>query len=241
MLSFHPLAVISALLLVLAGCSAPAPSGIFDPYEEQNRRTHAFNVALDRNVARPVSRAFGGAGGGAVSTGFGNVGRNLSLPSEVLNKTLQGRFEDAVHNAWRLVVNTTIGVGGLFDPATAMGLDRRKTDFGETLHVWGMGEGAYLELPVLGPSTERDMLGRVADAIIDPLGAVLRPREANVARAVKIGSKLGDRARFGDSVDSILYESADSYAQLRLLYLQNRRFELGQEAADDEFLDPYAD
>lgn len=212
-----------------------------DPYEEGNRRTHEFNQALDRNIIAPVAGGAGGALNSPLGIGVSNVAANLSLPGEIVNKTLQGRFADAVHNSWRLVLNTTIGLGGLLDPAGAMGLDARETDFGETLHVWGAGEGAFVMLPVLGPSTERDMFGMVVDMALDPLGHVLPVRERNWARGIKYTAKLVDRARFAGTVDSILHESADSYSQLRLMYLQKRRFELGQESSDDAFIDPYDD
>lgn len=212
-----------------------------DPHEAGNRRAHELNQAIDTAVIAPLAGGAGGVFDSPVGVALNNMGENLSLPSDIVNKVAQGKLEDAVHNAWRLVLNTTIGIGGLLDPATAMGLDRRKADFGGTLHVWGVGEGAYLVLPVLGPSTERDMLGIVVDAAIDPVGLVLPSPERHWARGVKFGSKLSDRARFGDTVDSILHESADSYGQMRLLYLQSRRFELGQEVPDDEFLDPYAE
>lgn len=230
-------------IAVLAGCAAPPPVPVpqNDPYEDLNRRTHAFNQALDKAVVGPVARGARPVLDSPLGVGLGNVAGNLSMPSAILNKVLQGRLEDAVHNTWRFAINTTIGIGGLLDPASAMGLTERDTDFGATLHTWGVGEGAYMVLPVVGPSTERDAAGRVVDIFIDPLGNVLQKPESTWARAIKFGSKLSDRARFGDSVDSILHESADSYAQMRLLYLQSRRFELGQEVADDAFIDPYAD
>ena len=130
-------------------------------------------------------------------------------------------------------------LGGLLDPAgQEFALPDVDTDFGETLHVWGVPEGAYLELPVLGPSTERDFAGRIVDWAIDPLGSWLNEDQRHGVTAIKVLSKAGDRAALGDTVDSVLHESADSYAQLRLIWLQNRRYELGQEA--DE-IDPYAE
>jgi phospholipid-binding lipoprotein MlaA len=161
------------------------------------------------------------------------------MPSSALNKLLQGDLEDAVHNTVRFALNSTLGLGGLFDPATAIGLDPRKSDFGATLHVWGVPEGTYAELPFIGPSTSRDTLGMMVDFVIDPLAWILPSGTAEWALVAKYGSKLGDRARFSATVDSILHESADSYSQTRLMYLQNRRFELGQEVADDDFIDPY--
>ena len=228
---------------MLSACAAPAPLPVpqNDPHEQANRRTHALNQSLDKAVIGPVARSARPVLDTPLGVGVSNVAGNLSMPSAILNKVLQGRFEDAVHNTWRFALNTTIGLGGLLDPASAMGLTERDSDFGATLHSWGAGEGAYMVLPVVGPSTERDALGQVVDIVIDPLGSVLKKPESNWARGIKFGSKLSDRARFGDTVDSILHESADSYAQTRLLYLQSRRFELGQEVADDAFIDPYAD
>jgi len=235
------LCAVCGVVAGLAGCAAPPPTAHLDPFEDGNRRTHAFNQALDKAVIAPIAGGAGGALNSPVGAAIGNAGGNLGMPGDIVNKVAQGRLEDAVHNSWRFVINTTIGLGGLFDPATAMGLDRRKADFGGTLHRWGVGEGGYLVLPVLGPSTERDALGSLVDAGIDPVGFVLPAPEKYWATGIKVASKLGDRARFGDTVDSIMHESADSYAQLRLLYLQSRRFELGQEVPDDEFLDPYED
>jgi phospholipid-binding lipoprotein MlaA len=231
-----------ALALVLAACGpAPVARGINDPYEASNREVHEFNKAVDRAFLR------GGAEGvrsvpQPVRTVMRNVGGNLDIPRVVLNNLLQGRADNAIHNTFRFLVNSTFGLGGLLDPAGDMGLDLRTTDFGETLHVWGAPEGAYLELPFIGPSTERDTAGLMADFVLNPLRFVLPDRELRAATALRLAARLSDRADFGTSVDSILYESADSYAQVRLLYLQNRRFRLGGgEAAPDPYDDPYAD
>jgi phospholipid-binding lipoprotein MlaA len=228
------------LTLAISACSvAPDGQDIFDPYEDRNRRIHAANKALDQAV-------FGGGDGGAgvpapLRTGVSNVAENLSLPRHIVNGLLQGRIDAAIENGFRLALNTTIGLGGLFDPATSIGVPGRPTDFGETLHVWGVPEGAYLELPLVGPSTERDAFGAVVDVLIDPLAhAKLRVRERNAVLGARLGARLGDRAEYSGLVESTLYESADSYAQARLLYLQNRRFELGA-TSDDDLFDPYED
>lgn len=231
-----------ALLGVLTACGpAPAPEGIDDPYESGNRATHQFNLAADRNVLRPLSHVMG-TGTGPVARGIGNFAGNLDQPRYVVNDLLQFRIGRATHNTLRFAINSTIGIGGLFDPATAMGVPAKKTDFGETLHVWGAGEGAYVELPLLGPSTQRDALGTAVDLVLDPLNFVLPKPGGYVVTAAKGAARLGDRARYSGTIDSILYESADSYAQMRLLYLQNRRYELGQATGDGaDFVDPYED
>jgi phospholipid-binding lipoprotein MlaA len=228
------------LVLTLSACAAPVPVGMHDPNEVVNRRTHEFNKSLDRSVVRPVSGA-DSDGQHLVAQGFSNLSENLGTPGFAANDLLQARPDLAVGNILRFAINSTIGVAGLFDPASAMGLNRSKNGFGQTLHVWGMGEGAYVELPFLGPSTERDMLGEVGDTIVDPLGQFLNRDQSLIKLALRFAAKISDRGRFGETFDSVLYDSADSYAQARLLYLQNRRHELGQSSGDADFEDPYED
>jgi len=141
----------------------------------------------------------------------------------------------------RFAVNTTAGVGGLMDAASWLGMPEATTDFGETLHRWGVAEGNYVELPLTGPSTARDSAGAVVDLFLNPLTYVDEASITDKALIADTAATIGDRYTFGETFDSVLYDSADSYAQARLLYLQNRRFELGQEAADDSFVDPYED
>lgn len=233
---------VAALAMALAGCAAPPPpSQPYDPDEVNNRQRHEFNKALDRSIVQPLSGAIGGKGTGAIGRGVANFSDNLDVPGDVVNNILQLRLGRAAENTLRFVINTTIGLGGVLDPAKEIGLGGKTTDFGETLHVWGVPEGAYQELPFIGPSTDRDTVGKAVDVALNPLRFVLPARAAWVPTVASVGSRLGDRARFSSTVDSILYDSADSYAQTRLLYLQNRRFELGQTVSDDDFFDPYAE
>jgi phospholipid-binding lipoprotein MlaA len=229
--------------LLVAACAAPPlPADTPDPYEARNRKVHNFNNALDQNIVRPSAFGYGGVTPGPLRTGIQNFALNLGLPGDIINGILQGQPGAAVQNTARLLVNTTVGIGGIFDPATAMGIDADPTGFGETLHVWGMPEGNYIELPLIGPSNDRDALGLVMDIALDPLRFTLPTAEANASTGIQILAGLGRRYRYSDAIDSILYESADSYAQLKLLYLQNRRFELGQTVENDaDFVDPYED
>ncbi|MFN3276144.1 MAG: VacJ family lipoprotein [Paracoccus sp. (in: a-proteobacteria)] len=241
--------------LLLAGCAQrPVTQDgitINDPFEAQNRRVHSFNKAVDTRLLSPVANRLRGSGDDAPRRAHApgdpigplqmmvNAGRNLSLPGKTVNGLLQGRPDVAGRNLARFLVNSTVGLGGLFDPAGEnLRLTERDTDFGETLAVWGLPEGAYLELPLIGPSTVRDAAGRVVDLAIDPVNHVLSGRDRQAAFALRVVSKAGERARFGDTVDSVLQGSADSYAQLRLIWLMNRRHELGEERAD---FDPYDD
>lgn len=239
-----PSALLFVLPTLLAGCSvAPPVAGINDPYEPFNRQVHAFNKTVDQAVLRPLSR-----GAAAVPGGFTqpvvNFSNNAGLPGTVVNNLLQADIGGAATNTLRFIVNTTVGVLGLADPAGAIGLREVETDFGATLAVWGVPEGAYLELPGFGPSTERDAAGRVVDFVLDPLDRLdWVPREVQeYSFPTKVAEQVIERGALGDTFDEILYESADSYAQARLIYLQNRRFELGQaQAAEDYYFDPYKD
>ncbi len=229
---------------LMAGCAAgPAPQGdINDPNEGVNRAVHGFNKGVDTVLLRPASRVYGAVVPAPVRTGVNNFAENLEGPGDVVNNILQGRIGEAGTNTLRFAVNTTMGIGGLFDAASFLGLPEGDTDFGETLYIWGVGEGAYVEVPLRGPSTSRDSAGQIVDLFLNPFSYVLKPAHAEVATGAEALSIIGDRYKFGETADSILYDSADSYAQARLLYLQNRRFELGQDAdSDDAFLDPYED
>ena len=232
---------ILAALAALTACSpVPAPSGVADPMEQQNRAVHRANVGLDRVIARPVSQAYGAVLPLPVRTGVSNFADNLGTPGLVLNNLMQARIEAATSNAFRFILNTTFGLGGMLDFASAAGIPKDPTDFGETLYVWGVPEGTYTELPVLGPSTSRHVVGRVVDFAINPLNAVTATPESGIITGTRVGARIGDRYRYSDLVDSVLYESADSYAQAKLLYLQNRRFALSGAAQVQEF-DPYED
>lgn len=227
-------------LAVTAGCTpAPPGGGVNDPFEETNRAVHAFNKGLDRAVLRQAGAA-GTAIPEEITTPIANFADNVGLPGMVANGLLQGDIGGSATNTMRFLLNTTIGIGGLFDPAGAIGLAEESTDFGETLFVWGVPEGAYIELPVLGPSTERAAAGRIIDMVFDPLQHVGTPVQleyGTIARIANLGLKRGT---YMETVDSFLYDSADSYAQARLAYLQNRRFELGQEPPAATEIDPFA-
>jgi len=218
-----------------------APGEVFDPYEAQNRKVHEFNKSIDRSLVRPAGKGFSDTAPDDIETGIGRFAFNLTIPGSVVNNVLQLNMRAATEDFYRFAVNTTLGLGGLFDPATELKMPAaHKADFGQTLHVWGVPEGAYLELPVMGPSTERDRAGRIVDLFTNPLSYVLPSPEKYIGTGAAVASKLSDRGRYAKTLDSVLYDSADSYAQTRSLYLQNRRFELGG-ASGDAYLDPYDD
>ncbi len=234
--------IIGCLMLVALSACSVAPDGVspHDPYEKLNRKTHAFNKAVDRSVVRPVAKTYDAVLPDPVEDGISNVASNLSLPGKIVNNILQGDFQGAGQNTVRFVLNSTFGLGGLLDPSSEFDLPEVDTDFGETLHTWGVPEGAYIELPILGPSTERDAVGEVVDIFLDPMGYVLGTPEASYRRGARVGELLQKRHSLGDQIDEVLYESADSYAQSQLIFLQNRRFEL-EDTTGEDYIDPYID
>lgn len=236
-----------ALILGVAGCArAPAPSGTSDPFEATNRYWFERNMALTAAVTRQETQTIDvdapaeAPPSHPLRRAVANFGGNLGLPSVILNDLLQIRPDHATENTLRLVINSTIGLGGLFDPAGRMGIHGRRSDFGETLHRWGVAEGNYMVLPLAGPSTERDAAGMVVDMAINPLRFLLPQPEARWSSVARIAGRVAGAAEYSDILDANVTNTADPYAQARLLYLQTRRYHLGVEA-EDEIIDPYAE
>lgn len=234
------LVIASAMLMLVGACAkAPAPSGYDDPHEVKNRRTYEGNIKLDRMFVGPTSTAYGTIIPTPVRNSVNVFSKNLGLPGVVVNNLLQGQIEDAVHNTVRFVFNSTLGVAGIFDIATDVGLEERGTDFGETLHVWGAPEGDYVVLPFFGPSTERDGFGILGDFFLNPLSLALPTDLKLLPKAAWVTAKFGDRYEFADSVEGIYYSDGDGYGALQLYYLDSRRYELGIEVEDTELDDLY--
>jgi len=231
-------AAIPVFLTACSGAVDPAPGAINDPYESVNRAIHEGTRNTDRNFLRPVAVSYADVVPRGLQESIGNFSDNFATPGYVVNDLLQFRPEDAAVNTYRFAVNSTVGLLGLVDVAAIFGVPARESDFGGTLHFWRVPEGAYLSLPLLGPSTERDLAGKIGDGFLNPLGYIIGTPEQYVVSASGVLDRVGKRGRFAGTVDSLLYDSADSYAQTRNTYLQNRRFELGGGAAS---LDPYDD
>lgn len=234
-----------ALVGLLAACATPGPSHPpgepFDPYEAQNRKVHAFNRDVDRKLVRPVAQGYAAVMPDDIQTVLSRAATNIELPGDIVNNMLQLNMRRAFQDTARLIVNTTVGLGGLFDPATEFGMvPGSETGFAETLYVWGAPEGAYVEMPVLGPKTERAAWAIPFNLLTNPLTYVLSGEADYYATGIETSAGLTARMRRGDLIDSVLYDSSDSYAQTRSVYLQNRRFNLGDEGTDN-YLDPYDD
>ncbi|MFI4869173.1 MAG: VacJ family lipoprotein [Steroidobacterales bacterium] len=231
-----------ALSLGFAGC-ATLPNGTPDPrdrFERFNRSVYAFNVALDHAILRPIARAYVKVAPQRVRTGVNNFMTNLAYPATVANSFLQGKIQDGVTDTARLVVNTTVGIGGLFDPATNMGLDRHVEDFGQTLGRWGLHDGPYLMLPLLGPSTVRDAFGLVPDYLLlhEIESVKLFGNDASIEWSLFAVSAVNQRAQLLDE-DKILERTYDPYAFLRSAYLQRRAYLIrdGEMTPEEEFPD----
>lgn len=220
-------------LLLLAGCAStaaieePHPD---DPWEGFNRRVFAFNDAVDRAVLRPVASGYRTVTPQPVQTGVGNFFSNLGEPRTALNSLLQGKPGNAGIALSRFAINTTIGIGGLWDFATHMEITGRDEDFGQTLAVWGWEESRYLVLPFLGPSTLRDAGGLPADTLTYPTYYLDDNDLAIALTALRI---VDMRAGLLDQEALI---SGDRYSFIRDAWLQRRRFEISDgELGDDPF------
>ena len=157
---------LAALLLawLAAGCTAMTDrADAYDPWEGMNRKTFAFNDAIDRAVLKPVAQGYQKVTPGFVREGVNNFFGNLEDVGTGLNNFLQGKFAEGVSDTGRIVVNTVLGVFGLWDVATPMGLEKHDEDFGQTLGAWGVNPGPYFVIPLLGPSTVRDAPARFVD------------------------------------------------------------------------------
>ena len=244
MFRFEKYSIIPAftgILLLLSACS-PHPEMLFyDPFERMNRGTHEFNKGLDRDILSPASKGYSEFLPDPVEDSVSNFSSNLSLPGKVVNNVLQLDIPAAGTNLARFVINSTVGLAGIFAPSDSMGLAEVTTDFGQTLQRWGAEEGAYIEIPFFGPSNVRDGIGLIVGAmLLDPASYILKSPVSSYRSISNVGATLQNRQIYTDQIDDILYKSADSYAQARLVYLQNRRFKL-KDSTSDAYIDPYED
>lgn len=207
----------AAGVLLLAGPASAADAR--DPLEGFNRAMFSFNEGLDKAVIKPLARGYVAVLPGPVRTGIGNVYSNVGDVFIAVNNVLQGKPADAVGDTARFVFNSTMGLFGLIDIATAMGLEKHNEDFGQTLGRWGVGPGPYLVLPVYGPRDVRDGIGLAVEVAADPVGRIAHVPTRNTAVAVRL---INDRAELLPA-DEIIEEAAlDKYAYLRDAYLQRR-------------------
>ncbi|OUW89227.1 MAG: hypothetical protein CBD86_00565 [Gammaproteobacteria bacterium TMED226] len=222
-------------LIILISPLLISADEVNDPFEEINRKTYEFNESLDKNILKPVAEVYSNFPP-KVKKGVTNFFNNLEEVDTFINQLLQGKPKESINDLSRFVINTTIGIGGIFDVASKMGLKRHEEDFGQTLAVWGVSEGPYIMLPFLGPSTLRDTLSRPVSSF---LSVTFHMTEDDVNIALKSIDALETRERLLD-VESLL--SGDKYVFVKDAYIQSMYYEI-KDGIDvkDEFVDDMDD
>jgi phospholipid-binding lipoprotein MlaA len=221
------------IVLGCCGCAATPGGGPpaaadadNDPAEPVNRAIFKANLAADHAVMRPVAQAYADHVPDAVRQGVHNLVQNLKEPATAVNDLLQGHVAQAGQSVGRLAVNTTVGAGGVFDVAKKWGLPPHSADFGQTLAVWGVGEGPFVELPLLGPSNPRDAVGTVVDLALNPLTFVGGAPATYASVATGSANIVDGRAQHLKDLDELERNSLDYYAELRSVYRQHRDAEI---------------
>lgn len=231
--------VLSLAMLLLGGCASTPESESMadeveateiDPYEGFNRKMYAFNDSVDDYVAAPIANAYIAVTPDIIQTGVSNFFTNLSNVSVVLNDVLQGKVKQGAEDTGRFLINSTVGVFGLFDVASRIGLEQNQEDFGQTLAVWGVPTGSYLVMPFLGPTTFRGMPGAAVDIATNPITYVGIP-------AIHAASLVNTRANAEGAIQFIDDAALDPYIYTREAYLQWRNH-LATDGDPDAVEDP---
>jgi len=227
-------AVVLGLLLFCCGCAGSPRDATtaddadteHDPGEPVNRAIFKVNIAADHAVMKPVAQAYADHVPEAVQKGIHNVVQNLKEPAVAVNDVLQGKVDHAWQSVQRLAVNSTVGVAGIFDVAEKLGVPPHKADFGQTLAVWGVEEGPFVELPLLGPSNARDAVGTAVDMAMNPLTFVGGAPATYAGVATGSANVVDTRAQHLKDLDELERNSLDYYATLRSVYRQHRSAEI---------------
>ena len=207
-----------SIVLALTGCATNGDPR--DPLEPLNRGVYKFNDVVDQALLKPVAKGYKAVLPNPVRTGVGNFFSNIDDALIAVNNLLQFKFVAALSDVGRLLTNTTIGIGGIFDVASNFGLEKHNEDFGQTLGYWGIGDGPFLMLPLLGPSNVRDTVGLAAYYYLDPVWNLSHVPTRNTLGVIRVVDR---RARLLDA-EKVLDEAAlDPYTFLRDAYIQQRR------------------
>jgi phospholipid-binding lipoprotein MlaA len=232
---------IACLLSVSACVTLPpnSPRSPQDPWESWNRGVYRINDKLDRAVAKPVARTYVRIVPQPIRTGVTNFFENLDTPTVMINDALQGKFLAAGNDLGRFLLNSTVGLAGLLDPATSAGMAKNNEDFGQTLGHWGVHPGPFVELPILGPSDLRDAPSKVVDSYTNPRQYI---HNSYVKYGLWLPSLVDTRARLLP-LDETLKNVYDPYAFIRDAYLQRRAYLVsdGKVTEEEPLVDPGED
>ncbi|MDG2502714.1 MAG: VacJ family lipoprotein [Porticoccaceae bacterium] len=226
----------SVLTFMLATSAFAEEEQTNDSFEGLNRKAFVFNETLDNALLKPVAKTYAAVIPDPLERGILNVFSNLNEVTNILNDLLQAKFAHAGHDSGRFLINTTIGVGGLFDVAQRAGLEKSEgEDFGQTLANWGVSEGPYLMLPFVGPSTLRDAPSKIIDSFANPVAYMDHVSTRNSVRALDLLAMRADLLALDDVI------SGDRYLFVRDVYLQRREYLVSDGAIEDDFgdLDDY--
>ncbi len=218
-------AALAGALATMAGCSSNAGPGtdVNDPLEPLNRYILNLNDGVDTIILRPVAVAYRDLVPYPVQDAVHNFLTNLTEPVTLINQVLQGDIDAAGHTMGRFMTNSTLGLGGIFVIVDIDDQPGEREDFGQTLAVWGVGEGPYLVLPILGPSNARDVGGLVVDFFTDPFNIwSLRAGQSELRFYRSVGTAVDSRVRSIDTLDALEEDAVDFYARLRSAYRQRR-------------------
>jgi phospholipid-binding lipoprotein MlaA len=230
--------IVAATLSACVTLPPNSPRSPQDPWESWNRGVYKFNDAIDRGIAKPVARAYVRTVPKPIRTGIGNFFANLNTPTVMINDALQGKFMAAANDLGRFLLNTTVGIGGLLDPATPAGLDRNDEDFGQTLGRWGVHAGPFIELPLLGPSDLRDAPSTVVDAYTNPRQYI---KNTDVKYGLLLPYFVERRAALLP-LDDTLKNVFDPYVFIRDAYIAHRAFLVSDgKITEEPLIDPEAD
>jgi phospholipid-binding lipoprotein MlaA len=216
----HALALLIGCLGALLCTPSQAADTPNDPWERLNRATYAFNSAFDRMLGRPVAKAYVAVLPEAGRHAISNFVANLAYPTAIVNDALQGKIVIAGSDTARFVVNSSIGLAGLFDPATHLGLASHHQDFGQTLGTWGVPAGPYLMLPILGPSDLRDAPAELVDRYLTVDHYFDKSTERYGVTALRVVDRRAELL----STDATIDTAFDSYALIRASYLARRNY-----------------
>ena len=245
-----PSSLIRCVTIVLAlgivsGCATSIPAApkdqraASDPWEPMNRRVNAFNESIDKVTLKPLAKAYEAVLPQPMRRGINNFSRNLLIPLSIVNNLLQGKFRNGLSETGSFLANITWGIGGLVDVGSDLGLEPHREDFGQTLAVWGVPDGPYVFIPILGPRTLRDATMVPLNWAADPLFHLEHDR---TRRTIYFVRAVDARAYFF-TAEELIEDSFDRYLSIRESYLQNRQFLIydGDPPEDEDFYDDFED